>query len=111
MTKAELFQALLDGKKVRDEEWQTGCFVYLSNSGDFLDEDGDCSSIDISSDDEYELYEESKPIVMRAQYAYKRNSWERACITIGLYKNDEDFLASMNNMEWYKRLDEIECGS
>ena len=62
---------------------------------------------------DYELYIEPKPKVMRAQYAYKfkigKVESDRPTMTGDLYKDDDEFKKVVGKVKWFKRLTEIEC--
>ena len=59
MTTKEAIQAMLDGKKVRAENWEEGYYVHFSDLAGFLDES--LALTYITPEYDWEIYEEPKP--------------------------------------------------
>lgn len=57
MTHKELFEALVQGKKVRRSHWPASEWIML-RSGMLIDERGEPSYLDIACNEVYELYQE-----------------------------------------------------
>lgn len=56
-TMKDVFQALIDGKKVRRADWKKDCYIYIIDNN-VVDEGGDRFYPDLYPDDEWELYQE-----------------------------------------------------
>lgn len=67
MNDRDALQALLDGKKITSIDWIKGCYIFLSEEGNIMDEEGDVSTaeglFDWPAAGEWEIYKESKIIV------------------------------------------------
>lgn len=103
--------------KVRHFLWEESKWfqpMYYHNELVFGHDDDDFpDSQEIDYDTDWELFEEPKTKVMRAQYLYKLRNF-RPMITQELFLCDSEFertIERQDKLEWYKRLDEIECES
>jgi len=74
-TQAEIFQALLDGKKVKHVSWDKGEYVFL-NTKTLKRENGDDALPSFSMPTNWSIYEEPKPKkkVTLYRYTYKYGS-------------------------------------
>lgn len=61
MNTKEAIQAMLDGKKVREIDWNKECYI-LFNGDMFVDEEGEHFSEFTSYSSIWEIYEEPKPV-------------------------------------------------
>ena len=75
-TQAEIFQALLDGKKVIHVVWGKGEYVFLNNSKTLKRENGDDALSSFPMPTNWSIYEEPKPKkkVTLYRYTYKYGS-------------------------------------
>ncbi len=64
MTIRETLQALLDGKKVRERNWENGEFIYFDQASNFiLDELDRKITFAVSNHTDYELYQPAPKMV------------------------------------------------
>ena len=80
MTTKEAIQAMLDGKKVRAENWEEGYYVHFSDHAGFLDES--LALTYITPEYDWEIYEEPKPkqIVTIEKWLCRQGFADALCI-------------------------------
>ncbi|MCB0420652.1 MAG: hypothetical protein KDD61_06635 [Bdellovibrionales bacterium] len=83
---------------------------YIHEGNVYGHHDNGCPACYEYTSENWELFEEPNPKVMRAQYAYRYTD-NQHYVTGYLYKNDSEFIDAVNGVAWFKRLDEIECES
>lgn len=101
MNTKEAIQAMLDGKKVREIDWNKECYI-LFNGDMFVDEEGEHFSEFTSYSSIWEIYEEQKPVqtVTIEKWLFKDED------EYFVLEGNENYLLNANkNMEKVKLLD------
>lgn len=72
MNTRETFQALLDGKKVRDRDWPAGVYIFIDEQGGVAAMDGDGFSLAvnlfINEDTKFEICQPAKKKLYKALF-------------------------------------------
>lgn len=88
MTTKEAIQAMLDGKKVREIDWDKDFYI-LFNGGMFVDEEGKLFSEFTLYSSGWEIYEEQKPVqtetIEKWLYKYEKTKFIVEVVNIDEY--------------------------
>lgn len=87
MTTKEAIQAMLDGKKVRATNWEEGYYIQFSENDGFIDKS--LAMIDVIPEDNWEIYEEQKPVqtvtIEKWLYKYEKTKFIVEIVNIDEY--------------------------
>lgn len=91
----EIFQALIDGKKIKRKSWCNILFLMISEDGSLVDEKGTKTGYYFENPDEWEICEPPKKKIKFYKYQYrpKGHTWLE---TMEFYIDDHHFKKKFN---------------
>lgn len=102
----EIYQALIDGKKLHNVEWSEKCYVYLNKDGFLIDNYGLIMSPDFSKFKDWEIYQEPKKKVKFYAYMNQVGTKISFWVLSGYFRNDEEYKSHYPTQNiWTKKED------
>lgn len=90
-THAELFEALLKGKKIKKSHWLR-YYIYMNEDGSLVDQRGNPSTTSLDDPEEWEIFTPPKPKERRWRYVCHLKGEPTPGKTHEYYLDDEEFL-------------------
>lgn len=102
----EIYQALIDGKKIRQKSWRQSLYIYLNENGNTVNQDGVRESYYLTNFENWEIYQEPKKKVKFYVYMDKVGTKIPFWVFGGYFRNDEEYKAHYPTQHiWTKKED------